>query len=83
MELMSFSILTIYTTMDCPGMPYVSCLEESDSGDETSARVERVEKGMCGRSRPIFFRGVPTVVTKLFNIVELDVAVFEKKDYQQ
>ncbi|KAE8652394.1 hypothetical protein Csa_013627, partial [Cucumis sativus] len=61
---------------------HVSCLEESGSEDETSVRVKRLED-MCGRSRLVFFRGVATVVTKLFNIVELDVAVFGKKDYQQ
>ncbi|GLU07883.1 hypothetical protein SLE2022_248220 [Rubroshorea leprosula] len=38
---------------------------------------------LCGKNRPVFFRGVATIVTKLFNIVEPDVAVFGKKDYHQ
>lgn len=62
----------------------VSCLEEGGAnGHETWIRVERLEKPLCGVSRPVFFRGVATVVAKLFNIVEPDAAVFGKKDYQQ
>lgn len=49
----------------------------------TWIEVENLSKGLCADSRPHFFRGVCTVVAKLFNIVEPDVAFFGKKDYQQ
>ena len=52
-------------------------------GHQTWVRAEELEAPLCGVSRPTFFRGVATVVSKLFHIVGPDVAVFGKKDYQQ
>lgn len=49
----------------------------------TWVNVDHLSQGLCAGSRPHFFRGVSTVVAKLFNIVEPDVAYFGKKDYQQ
>jgi len=45
--------------------------------------VEKLTESLCGRSRPIHFRGVTTVCTKLFNIVGPDMAFFGQKDAQQ
>ena len=53
------------------------------SGYQTFISVESVTQNLCGISRPTHFRGVTTVVGKLFNIVQPHVAVFGQKDYQQ
>jgi pantoate--beta-alanine ligase len=52
-------------------------------GAQTHVEVERLSLPLCGALRPGHFRGVATVVTKLFNIVLPQVAVFGEKDYQQ
>ncbi|WP_231684711.1 pantoate--beta-alanine ligase [Phosphitispora fastidiosa] len=53
------------------------------SGYGTTVEVGSLTDKLCGRSRPGHFRGVTTVVTKLFNIVEPDIAFFGQKDAQQ
>jgi pantoate--beta-alanine ligase len=61
-----------------PPVSELYAIDHSVMVDET-----RLSVGLCGVSRPGHFRGVVTIVAKLFNIIQADVAVFGQKDAQQ
>jgi pantoate--beta-alanine ligase len=63
--------------------PDVKEIYPDGMGAQTIVSVPKVSAGLCGASRPGHFDGVATVVSKLFHMVQPDVAVFGEKDYQQ
>jgi pantoate--beta-alanine ligase len=67
--------------VDCLFLP--EAREMYPPGYRTYVEVHGLQDRLCGRSRPGHFRGVATVVLKLFNIVSPDVAFFGWKDAQQ
>lgn len=63
--------------------PSVEAVYPQGQENQTLVQVPVVSEGLCGQKRPGHFDGVATIVTKLFNFVQPDVACFGQKDYQQ
>ncbi len=64
-------------------LPEKETMYPGELADQTVVYVPKIGDLYCGQDRPEHFYGVTTVVSRLFNMVQPDVVVFGKKDYQQ
>ncbi|MGH1543114.1 MAG: pantoate--beta-alanine ligase [Arenicella sp.] len=64
-------------------LPDDDAMYPGDISQHTRVDIPTITTKYCGEQRPTHFRGVATVVARLFNIVQPDCAIFGKKDYQQ
>lgn len=64
-------------------IPDADVMYPDGPGQATTVSVGGLTDNLCGRTRPGHFDGVTTVVSKLFNVIRPDLAVFGQKDYQQ
>ncbi|RUO80665.1 pantoate--beta-alanine ligase [Idiomarina tyrosinivorans] len=69
--------------VDAVFTPTVDDVYPRGLGQQTRVEVPGISDILCGASRPGHFTGVATIVCKLFNMVQPDVAVFGQKDFQQ
>lgn len=63
--------------------PEAKLLYPEGTEAHTSVKVPGLSEGLCSNTRPQFLQGVTTIVCKLFNLIQPDIAVFGEKDYQQ
>ncbi len=63
--------------------PALEVMYPGDQAAATRVEVPGLSTILCGHFRPVHFGGVTTVVSRLFNMVQPDLAVFGEKDYQQ
>jgi len=77
--------IQMLSSVDCDVIftPTVDIMYPKGMAPHTNVIVPNMDDKLCGLKRPGHFDGVATIVTKLLNIVQADIALFGEKDYQQ